>query len=52
MNKQTYEYQFHEFIKDIGFINEKAKEGWKVHTLGYDFVCGKFSKVLFEREVD
>ena len=53
MSKQTHEYQFHEVIEDIGIINEKAKEGWKVHTFSSDLVSpGEFYCVLFEREVN
>jgi hypothetical protein len=46
----THEYEFHEFIKDIAIIHEKADEGWRVHTIlrnGVDTFT-----LLFERKRD
>jgi len=53
--RQTYAYEFHTAPtkhKDIGIIHEKAKEGWRVHTILRNSERENTFTLLFEREVN
>ena len=57
--RPTHEYGIHDFMvgvsseEELAIINEKAEEGWRVHSFAPDVKDnGGWQKVLFEREVN